>query len=340
MKRKKVYIITLNGYFNYGNRLQNYALTKTLEGYGFDTRTIWHKTNKTKFKNLIKACLFFTKQYRAYSKIYMFSKMNINEINNPTARRDPDYYVVGSDQVWNPSLITKDRTWFYSTKTNTISYAASFGTELLSEKYLKKISEMTSNYKYISVREESAKKSLEKYITNKRIYKVLDPTLLLNQNHWSSLCKRPILYGPNGKYILCYILGDTNNVKIIKDFAKKQNKKIILFSDKKDSIYGISEFLYLIKNADLVFTDSFHASVFSIIFERPFIVFERTGNMNYTFTRIKDLIKTLKIEDREFNGKEITKENLEVDYTEAKEILKREQKKSLDFLKKALDVKK
>ena len=79
--------------------------------------------------------------------------------------------------------------------------------------------------------------------------------------------------------------------------------------------------------------------MFSFIFESPFVAFKRTGEANYMYTRLQNLIETFNLKNREFNGKEITKENLEVDYTEAKKILKKEQKKSLDFLKRALDIK-
>ena len=102
---------------------------------------------------------------------------------------------------------------------------------------------------------------------------------------------------------------------------------------------GPSEFLYLEKHAFLICTDSFHSCVFAILYNRPFIVFEReeenVANMN---SRIETLINKFKLKNRNFTGK-ITKNNLEHDYTEAFKILDIERKKSEKFIKRALDVK-
>ncbi len=339
--KKELRIITLNGYFNYGNRLQNYALTKVLESLDFRVKTIWNKSTLEVIKDFIKArVLFFIPKYRAYSKIYRFSKSNMQEVRkNKKDSSSIGYYVVGSDQVWNPRFINKDSTWHFADDiSKTISYAASIGAVQLGKEYAEKLRRMLLKYNSISVREESAKKIIEDLDENLDATVVLDPTLLISKEKWSTLASKTNLKRTKGSYILCYILGDNNYRNVIEEFANKHSKKVIYFSDRKDSEYGIEEFLRLIKDAYLICTDSFHACVFSFIFERPFIVFRRTGGSDYMYTRLQNLIDTFKLKNREFNGKEIAKENLKVDYTEAKEILKREQEKSLAFLKKALDI--
>jgi hypothetical protein len=200
-----------------------------------------------------------------------------------------------------------------------------------------KFKEALKKYNAISVREQSAKDLLQP-LTDKKIEVVLDPTLLLDKTEYSKLERKPRNIKPGENYVLCYILGNRDHQEAIKKFAKGKNYKTIYFSDKRDSCYGVEEFLYLIHHAQLICTDSFHACVFSFIFERPFIAFRRTGKENYMYTRLQNLIDTFKLKNREFNGKEITKENLEVDYAGAKKILKKEQKKSLNFLKRALEI--
>ena len=128
---------------------------------------------------------------------------------------------------------------------------------------------------------------------------------------------------------------------VIEDFAKKNSCKIINIFDKKSPFYAIgpSEFLYLEKHAFLICTDSFHASVFAILYNKPFVVFERkannTGKMN---SRIDTLLNKFHLESQKFNGVEISKEYLNSDYSESYKIIENERKKSQEFLKKALNV--
>ncbi len=100
---------------------------------------------------------------------------------------------------------------------------------------------------------------------------------------------------------------------------------------------GPEEFVYLEKNAFLICTDSFHSCVFSIIFNRPFVVFNRIGTKKSMNSRIETLLKKFKIDNRMFTGK-ITEENLRYDYTETYKILEKEREKSRKFLEKALDI--
>ena len=97
--------------------------------------------------------------------------------------------------------------------------------------------------------------------------------------------------------------------------------------------------MWLEKNAFLICTDSFHSSVFAILYNIPFVVFDREDNLVKMNSRIETLINKLKIKNRIYNGKNITKENLEHDYTEAYRILEKERKKSITFWKKALNIK-
>lgn len=325
-------IFTLNGYANYGNRLQLFALSSILRKSGVDTNVYWPKTPLDIIKDFIKYQTPIQVRSIKEKKLQIFTKKYIpkrttNEVDTAA--------IVGSDQVWNPSYL-EDFPYLLNTGcSKSIAYAASIGLSSLSQEQEEMFKNALKNYSAISVREQSAKELLQP-LTYKKIEVVLDPTLLLDKSEYEALEKKPKNMTEGEKYILCYILGNRDHEAAIEKFAKEKGYKTIYFSDKRDSRYGIEEFLYLIHHAQLICTDSFHACVFSFIFERPFVAFRRTGKENYMYTRLQNLIDTFKLKNREFNGKEITKENLEVDYTEAKKILKKEQKKSLDFLKGAL----
>ena len=140
------------------------------------------------------------------------------------------------------------------------------------------------------------------------------------------------------KYILNYFLGNLSDNKReeIEKVAKENNCEIINLLDKNSPFYecGPSEFLYLEKHAFLVCTDSFHSCVFAILYNKPFIVFERDDNLMSMNSRIETLINKFKLENRKFTGK-ITKDNLKYDYKDAYKILELERKKAKLFLKKS-----
>lgn len=325
-------IFTLNGYANYGNRLQLFALSSILRKSGIETSVCWPKTPIDKIKDFVKYQTPIQIRSVKEKKLQIFTKKYIPK---RTTNKVDTVAIVGSDQVWNPSYL-EDFPYLLNTGcSKTISYAASIGLSTLSHEQEEMFKNALKNYSAISVREQSAKELLQP-LTDKKIEVVLDPTLLLDKSEYESLEEKPKALDEDEKYILCYILGNRDHEASIEKFAKEKGYKTIYFSDKRDSNYGVEEFLYLIHHAELICTDSFHACVFSFIFERPFVAFRRTGEANYMYTRLQNLIDTFKLKNREFNGKEITKENLEVDYAEAKKILKKEQKKSLDFLKEAL----
>ena len=330
-----IFIYTLNGFTNYGNRLQLFALSRIVGEYA-DVETYWPKSRTERIKDLLKYYTPLSARFKKSKKLHDFTLAYTPKI---TSKTECDYAIVGSDQVWNPKyLASREFLLNVPGDKKKISYAASMGVSRLDEENREMFRRLLKDFSAISVREQSAKDLLQP-LTEKNIEVVLDPTLLINKKEYEQLEKKPKNLADNEKYILCYILGNRDHEGKIEKFAKEKGYKTIYFSDKRDSDYGVEEFLYLIHHAQLICTDSFHACVFSFIFERPFVAFKRTGEANYMYTRLQNLINTFQLKNREFNNKEITKENLEVDYTEAKKILKKEQKKSLDFLKRALDIK-
>lgn len=337
---KKIGIITLNDYINFGNRLQNYALVECINKLeGCTAHNIWIKSMTYKIKDTIKKFIPLKK----YKRIAIFRKFN-KKISTVNSDEDFDYYITGSDQVWNPQWAATDELLLKNKESSKkISYSASFGVNELMPEEQEKFKTALRDFKAISVRENSGKKIIENLKNEKNVEVLIDPTMLLTNEEWSKLASKPKNHNEK-KYILNYFLGNLSETrkKAIEKIAKENNCEIINIMDKKDKYYvsGPSEFLWLEKNAFLVCTDSFHASVFAIIFDRPFVVFNRQEKENKNMgTRIDTLLSKFNISDRRYNNKEITKANLKHDYTEAYKILESERKKSETFLKKALDIK-
>ena len=350
---KNVGIITINDNDNYGNRLQNYAVQNVLEKNKVKSITL--KNNPTlNYKNLFllrilkfilknkrKSNIFRNKKFIEFNKNIKFSKRHITPFSK--LDNEYDYFITGSDQVWNPTWgrLSDVELLEFTTPEKRISFSASFGISSLPEQYNEKLKNALKDYKAISVREDAGKKIIEDVVGRKDVQILVDPTMLLTAEEWDKVAKKPEQLKTD-KYILNYFLGELSEKRKaeIDRIAKENDCEVINILDKNSPFYctGPSEFLYLEKHSFLVCTDSFHSSVFAILYNRPFIVFGREDNTISMNSRIETLINKFNLKNREYNGKEITKENLNHDYTEAYKILEEERKKSIKFLGQALDL--
>lgn len=356
----KIGIVTINDNTNYGNRLQNYATQKVLkrcianaEVYTIRNSAVLNKkTNKIEYilrmiRNIQLSFLHTfkidknrEKKFIEFNKNIIFSKKKFNWFDLKEYR-NLDYCISGSDQVWNPNYrLSEFDLLAFVEKSRRISFSASITTYTIpmnKQNYAKKY---FNDFKAISVREDSGKKIVEELTGRTDVEVLVDPTMLLTPEEWDKVSKKPEQLNFD-KYILCYFLGELSEQrkKEIERVAKENDCKIINILDKKDPFYetGPSEFLYLEKNAFLICTDSFHSSVFAILYNRPFIVFDREDSLVKMKSRLDTLIKKFELEDRWYEG-EIKKEQLKTDYTKAYEILEKERKKSMNFLKRALDI--
>lgn len=342
---KKIAILTLNGNFNYGNKLQNYALLKYLENKGFIVNTIWYKDNiKARIKNEIKRLIPYKLSYKRTNYFENFTRKYLNRkyYKNNNYSDFYDFIVVGSDQVWNYNLNTFDEKYFLNfskNKNKNIAYSASFGIPYIEEKMVNLFKNGLNNFNYISVREESGKKIIKDLI-NKDVNVLVDPTLLISTNEWDKIAKKPKQLKSNRKYILNYFLGSISNErkKVIEEFALKNDCEIIDIHDINNEYYamGPEEFVYLEKNAFLICTDSFHSVIFSILYKRPFIVFDRiesgTEGME---TRIESLLNKFNLNERKFSG-EIDEDILSFDYSKFDNILEVERQRTDVFFESAI----
>lgn len=266
------------------------------------------------------------------------------------------FFLCGGDQIWNDQKEKQNikiyTLQFVTTGAKKISYAPSMAVLETTPDFKRIMSNGLNQLDAISVREKKSV-SILKLLTNKKIDVVVDPVLLMTENEWIDVIISP---KKKEKYILCYLLGDSvEHRKAVKKIAQKIHLPILtfphiflnvvrkcdlLFGDIHDYTSGPLEFLGLIKNAEFVITDSFHACVFSMIFEKPFVVFERNkigekGNMN---SRIYDFLEEYHLESQLVTEKELEdmEEIPQVDFTYAHAHWKKRREESLKYLENAL----
>ena len=346
---KKIGIITLNGNCNYGNKLQNYALLTYLENKGFDVNTIWFRDSlKNTIKDIIRRFMPIRNKYRRINHFEKFTKKYLRRVyyKNNKIEKLYDFFVVGSDQVWNYNLDTFCDDFFLSfshDNIKNISYAASFGFESIDSGMVDKFISGLNNFKYISVREESGKLLAQNLTRRNDVEVVVDPTMLLTSSEWDKIVKKPKhFFNNNKKYILKYFLGNLSpsKEKQIESFAAENDCIIIDVYNKKSEFYNIGpeEFLYLEKNAFLICTDSFHSVVFAILYNRPFISFSRDENGTEGMgSRLDTLLKKFNLLQNKYSGR-INKNILKSDFSSVNGILTLERKKADSYLNKALNI--
>lgn len=371
----KIAILTLNTHNNYGNRLQNYALRKILLNYADTVDTIWFERDnylpKQKIfskKNIIKYILNWKGYKKYFNNFYItdcIREYNIRKFSDEyipikydfgiseNLNKEYDYFIVGSDQVWNPNLwnfSNDDRNFFlnFADRKKRIAYAASFGINKIPLDKEDLFKNGLSNMNAISVREQEGAKMVKDLI-NKDVPVVIDPTMLLNQQEWRNISKKPNWY--NGeKYILTYFLGKASKYKnlnnIILNLLKEKGWKVYNLLDKNSfKIYTstVEEFIYLIEHAELICADSFHATVFSILMKRPFLVVNcNNSEKNDMSSRLYTLLSLFELNDRfltKETDKDLSMDNIfKIDYTKVDKILNKEKEKAISYVKASLNL--
>lgn len=331
---------------NYGNRLQNYALQEVLKKIGFEVTTnaivrhpILHRIKKGFMAKRAKTTednfAVFDKNIK-----WRFVKKGKNLENSKIK-----YFIAGSDQIWNPEFqYNSDREFLiFTTCEKKIAYAASIGLDELPQNEIDKYRRYISAFKTVSVREQSAADIIEGLgCTRPKV--VLDPTMLLAEDQWKVVINQSKLKIEQ-RYVVAYFLGirTAEFDSYIVQKAKEMNAELIdimnLASDVKKKI-GPAEFVSLLYHSESVFTDSFHGTVFSILFHKPFVVFERPYEDGYgkMSSRLDTLLETFSLNEYRVNRKEQLRTlALKYDFSRVDEILQEKRKDSIEFLKKVLN---
>lgn len=302
----------------------------------------------TKNKNIIRQHIipFIEENIQPKTKpIYGVDKLK----NNPELA-DFDVFVVGSDQVWRPKycdvysyflgFVDEDK------HIKKISYAASFGVDKweFSEGQTQTAKELIKKFDAISVRENSAI-NICKYNLDAEAIHVLDPTMMLTKDDYVNLVKKP---HESDKKLMVYILDvDQEKQKIIDVVSEKSGYDFFLVNNPntekehksaKDRVVpSIESWINGFMNAEFVLTDSFHGTVFSILFNIPFIVY---GNKDRGLSRFYSLLEMFGLQERLIETKEQLTDKLiqqRIDWDKINKIIERQREYSLSFLKNNLD---
>lgn len=352
--KKKIGILTF--YYsnnNYGAVLQAYSILKLVESLGYEAYIINYQPQKIKIKE--KIFLFIQKMFgfrfanfrKHYIKLMPDKIMLVEELKELNERFDG--FVVGSDQVWRSRIDTKELYAYFLNFVNSdkikVAYGASFGLDYWegAKETTEHIKILIARFNAISVREESGVE-ICRNIFNVDSNLVLDPTMAINKKYFYELVKTNNTIFREKKYIAYMILDDSKHIEShFKALAKKKQLKFVnlkgrpVYSKKGFYFFNeISKWLYLIKNAEIIVTDSFHCSVFSIIFHKKFICLV---NPQRGATRLQNLLKIIGEEFRFYtNLKELDEKLIfnEINYERIDKILEKAGNKSLDFLRDGL----
>lgn len=356
----KVGIVTQPLYANYGGILQNYALQQVLKKMGHDPVTLDYMPSLSFGRYLLYAgktlvCAFSPSKRHPLKPYNHFLKRpeSIDSFvsnNIETTQTVPDYtkrllkknrieaVVVGSDQVWRYGYNSEHLDDMYLAFAKDydcvkLAYAASFGVEkwTYSEKIANAARESIKQFKTVSVREDSAV-DICREVLDVEAKTVLDPTLLLAAEDYLKLCEEPL---PDEKpYLAAYVLDikDEKN-KYIEAVAAARGLAVKRMTV-TDSGCSIEEWLSTIKNASFVITDSYHGSLFSIIFEKQFLTFV---NRKRGADRFSTLFRRLNIMDRLIESPSASPViDALIDYPSLRPVLDSLRDNSLLFLKENL----
>lgn len=335
----KIAIVSLVLHTNYGGILQSYALQTVLERMGHEVEVLrkpavkWPSKYKFPFciaKRLVKRLIdgktpvFYEKNkerqlafVRKNTELFINKYIHVRYIDSFKDIKEGEYdaFVVGSDQVWRPRYFTKqwgatiDNAFLTFTKgwnIKRMAYAASFGVDECeySEQELKDCSNALKLFDAITVRELSGIDLLQKYFgcTGEQ---VIDPTLLLTKDDYLSLIQNE----PKSKgSLLVYVLDENDEIKeLVKRVAKE--KGLIPFYVKapyNETQPKVETWLKGFADAEFVVTDSFHACVFSVIFEKPFVV---VGNKDRGNARFDSLFSLLGTNENYVSSSDVYKSN-------------------------------
>ncbi len=289
--------------------------------------------------------------FKRFRSTYLHLTSEIISVTDPIIN-SYDTIIVGSDVVWKPEIVRCiDREIYFllspKKEIKKIAYAASIGTDDID--YLQKYSEYYKGafdeLDFISVRELSSISFIEKY-TTKKVNHVIDPVFLLHPKEYIPL-EHSELKEISERYIYVYALSDNSQmIRLADDFAKRNGLFIIvdmnggfenikIFTQPFESVIsaGPAEFLYNIRHASYVFTDSFHATAFSLLFNIPFWVFKR-GNIS---VRMTDLLEMFFLDNRFVTN---IIDNGDINWDQVNKIIEKKREEGLTFLYSALVKKK
>lgn len=365
---KRIGMVTLYSN-NFGSCLQAYALYRCIKDFGcyptlikyrrtislndrsllykifhLPFKTIWHVFIHRKCINVRKSC------FDAFrDSMFIFTpKEYINNDERKELNNEFDAFVCGSDMMWCEAF-EKDWSQFFlqfADKDKRIAYAPSFGINQISEENYQRCFELLSGFpsSRLSCRDTTGVRMIKDDF-GLDAFHVLDPTMLFDKHQWNSIVHNDarLIKGP---YTLTYLFGGTSGGRK-KIFKQVKRWKLGAFKsidgDRSATIkgkLGPLEFVRLFRDAEFVITDTFHGLIFSLIFEKPFVVLTREDGMHWAkyFDRITSMLEMLNISERYLDMNSDIPENFRtLDYTEINSILFEKKEASLRYLRDAIE---
>lgn len=375
----RIAVVTLPLHTNYGGVLQAYALKTVLADMGHQCDLIDRECKlamppswkmplihmKRMFMNVIalgkgpevfrerrimkelpvvgKEILRFTDEYISPRIVRKYADIQMGEY---------DAFIAGSDQIWRPAYFgdIEDAFLKFTGKWNVkrVSYAASFGTDMLEYTYeqLEACGSLLKRFDAVSVRERGAVVLCDEWFDREDAVHVLDPVMLLDKEHYSRLASDSVLRPAKGK-VLSYILDKSEEKSAVAALASKWLSAEIHDASvnprdpnppvKERIVPSMEQWLACFEDADFVVTDSFHGCVMSILFHKPFLVL---GNACRGLSRVTSLLDVFGLEDRLVQGVDPEDDGgyyiSGIDWNHVDAVLEEWRRRSIDFLKKSL----
>lgn len=373
---KKIALVSAYNY-NYGSVLQAYALQHILQQNGINTEVLrYTKKNdlrqmvrifnypllKAKVKVIAKQQYFKrepmrlaagrirNKKFEVFLKRLKFSEEINGYQNLKESIKNYNGVILGSDQVWNPMNLGTDfyNLLFVPEEIKKCTYASSFGVSKIPFFQQRKTKRYLSRINMISVREKKGKEIVLRLL--KRTVRVdVDPTLLFDQFDWAKMIPDQSLI--KEKYIFAYFVGENKNYReYVEKISKEKQYRLIIVphvdeivevEKKYETEFNLSigpeEFVNLIRNAEIIFTDSFHATVFSILYNKRFFVFDRFLNQSKQSmnSRIENLLEMTRLEGQKLSEYEEIESKLDsqIDFNDANSRLQQKRNESIEYIK-------
>lgn len=331
------HILTFINHYNYGSVLQAYALNRFINSVGIDSDTIYYDLSfgeniplKTKIKILLTKTLFFFPTYNRKCKFAKFIRERIKLLDGGKAYKsyndleqrcwsEDDVFIVGSDQCW--CELNRDEFFLdFVYKKKKIAYGVSMGDCLLEQETIDEIRKKTIDFFAISVREQYHQKQFGNTVSL-----CIDPVFLLSSKEWINIANIKASFKIPSEYIFVYtIYGSSQMNAFLKNLSKETGLPILLVGGVRKKVNlpkvrfirdaGLEEWLYLIKNAKFVVTDSFHATAFSILFEKNIFPFSK-GKIS----RIDNLLSYFDLEKIAIHPDTEPSMNIYIDYCSVKQ---------------------
>jgi len=365
----KTGVITFHNAHNYGASLQTWALQKVLRNLGIQAKVIHYhpsaidalynpllKQDSNKIIQWLKRTKLrksVRQRYRKNERYNQFIRETFELEGDFTSyeellnsNMDFDAYITGSDQVWNidhtGGLDPAYFLGFAKEGVLKLSYAASIGNDQIAAEYKEDIASFLKMFDAISVREESVKSEIET-LSEKEVSVVLDPTLLLQKEDYDELKKE---YKLKEKYILVYMMEENKElINLANSISKEvglpiiQRKQKRYFENEISNFYEClpSEFLSLVENAEYIITNSFHGTVFSLIYKKRFVsmLHSLTGNRTSDLLKMLQEEKHLLYSEKDFKGFEqfLIEDEMKLD-----KLLSELREQSIEFLVNSLKI--